>query len=68
MDHIFLLNPSVTSSDIQEAIHKRLTQLRSITNSLLLGNEEITNSASYGAVWAIDSLLDELRVLCEKTS
>lgn len=66
MDNIFILNPTATTLDIQEAIHQRLTQLKSVVNCLLVNNQELGVYGSFGIIWSIDNLVNQLDVLCEQ--
>ena len=68
MDNIFIVNPSVSSADIRDAIHNRLTKTQAITASLLTnhgGSAELPSRFIYGSVWAVDEYLGELEQLFE---
>lgn len=69
MDNTFILNPSVNTMDIKDAIDERLTKAQAITSCLLAnngGSSELPYSEIYAVVWAVDSLLEELQQLLEK--
>jgi phage tail protein X len=66
MDNTFILNPSIDSLDIKDAIYERLIKARSITSCLLAGNDgiaELGNKYFYGAILALDDYLEELESL-----
>ena len=66
MDNHLILNQSITSFDIQDEIHERLTKAQAITSCLLAnqgGEVEIPYRSIYGVVWTVDGLLEELEQL-----
>jgi len=69
MDNTFILNPSIDSLGIKDAIHERLTKARSIVSCLMAGNDriaELHNRFIYGTFWTVDGLLNELEQLQER--
>ncbi len=68
MDNIFNLHSDMSDLNIKDAIHERLTKAQAITASLLASNECIAglpNKFIFGAIWAVDDYLCEIRMLCE---
>jgi len=66
MDNTFILNLSITSLEIKDAIDERLIKARAIASCLLSqdnGYHELKYNAFHGAVWAIDDYLDEIEYL-----
>ncbi len=69
MDNTFILNTSIDSLGIKDAIHERLTKAQAITSCLLAncGEEaELPYMCIYGVIWAVDSYLEELDCLFAK--
>jgi len=66
MDSIFIIKPSITVSELKEAIDNRLIKARAISSCLLSqdrGYHEPSNSSLHGAIWAIDDYLCEIEYL-----
>jgi hypothetical protein len=63
MDNTFILNPSLDTLDIKDAIDERLTKAQAITSCLLAnssGDSDLPYNEIYAVVWMIDALLEEL--------
>lgn len=66
MDNIFILNPSVTTLNLKNAIDERLLKAKAIAACLLsqdYAHHKPNNSSILGAIWAIDEYLDEIEYL-----
>lgn len=66
MDNTFILNPSIDTLDIKDAIYERLIKAKAITACLLTANDgisELANKYFYGAILAIDDYLEEIDFL-----
>ena len=63
MQNIFILNPSASCSDINDALIRKLEEAQSISSCL--SHPELYNSSQLftGALWAIDDLLEEIKLL-----
>jgi len=69
MDKTFILNASIDTLGIKDAINERLTKAQAITSCLLAnqgGQVELPYRSLYGVVWMIDALLEELEQLFGK--
>jgi hypothetical protein len=69
MDNTFIFNPSIGSLGIKDSIYERLTKAQAITSCLLANNDgeaELPYTCIYGAIWAVDSYLEELDCLFTK--
>lgn len=69
MNNTFILNPSIDTLGIKDAINERLTKAQAITSCLLAnqcGQTELPYRSIYGVVWMIDALLEELEQLFGK--
>ena len=70
MNNTFIINQSITSLGIKDAIIERLTKAQAITSCLLAnqgGESELPYRSIYGVVWAVDGLLGELDELLAKS-
>ncbi len=69
MDNTFILNPSVTNLDLQDAIDERLTKIEAVTNCLMATRDsfaEPSHKTIYDLIWLVDDYLDEIRLLQKK--
>lgn len=65
MNNVFILNPAVSLSDLQDAIDERITKLKATTACLLAADESsVTYELVHDTIWAIDGLIEELDILC----
>lgn len=65
MDNIFLLNPSLSELDLQDAIDERFIKIQTIISSLLATQEgelELDRDIIYQMVWIIQDFTDEIEV------
>jgi hypothetical protein len=67
MKSAFIVNPAISTEQIQESIYQKMTQARGISGCLLVTNREIDPAARYGIIWALDSLLEEIDNLIHHT-
>ncbi|MGD9152303.1 MAG: hypothetical protein PVG30_01415 [Gammaproteobacteria bacterium] len=69
MDNIFVLNPSVTTLDLKDAINERFMKAKSIIACLMLQDvnyNEPNYSVIYNAIWTISDFLDEIEYFEDK--
>ncbi|MGD9107686.1 MAG: hypothetical protein PVI75_00760 [Gammaproteobacteria bacterium] len=65
MDNIFLLNPSLSELDLQDAIDERFIKIQAIISGLLATQEgelELDRDTIYQMIWAIQDFTDEIEV------
>ena len=68
MNKTFVLNPSLSSHDINDAIQERISKSQAITTCLLAADNlfDPNRNCLYGVIWTLDSYLNELEILVEK--
>ncbi|MGD9153691.1 MAG: hypothetical protein PVG30_08605 [Gammaproteobacteria bacterium] len=71
MDDIFALKPFVTALELKDAIDERLIKAKAITGCLLSQDYDLheSNHAIFnGAIWVIESIIDEIEFLEDRLS
>lgn len=66
MDNIFLLNPSLSTLDLQDAINERFTKVRIIVNCLVAAQDgalELDRGTIYQIIWIVKGFFDEIETL-----
>ncbi|MGD9153684.1 MAG: hypothetical protein PVG30_08570 [Gammaproteobacteria bacterium] len=65
MDNIFLLNPSLSELDLQDATDERFIKIRAIISGLLATQEgelKLDRDIIYQMIWTIQDFTDEIEV------
>jgi hypothetical protein len=72
MENPFILNPTITITNLKDAIAERIDKIRGILNCVMFAIEftndydELDSSSAFHALWAIDGLLEETDCLRTK--
>jgi hypothetical protein len=72
MEKPFILNPNLTSINIQDAIDERIEKARGVLNCLIFAlqftqeDQVLDESSTWYALWTIDGFLDEVTCLRQK--
>ncbi len=67
MENTFVINPSANTDSIVDTLYEKTAQAKAIVECILgaILSKELENNLLYGAMWAVDSYLGQIKELQE---